>query len=158
MGEALDDVLDAMTRHPTGDDADGGGGGGATGSVKNSLKTEDDEDGKAAHRACVAGVRAWATVRAVADGFALVTLPAAVNDLLDANAWRPTLAIRDSLTARVAFVLEAAFASRRETWRVHATTVRVPVRGDAPQTAATVRLPARRRTPATTPAMKASEV
>ena len=98
VGEALDDVLDVMTRQ-TGD-ADGGGGG-ATGSGKNSLKTEeeDDEDGKAAHRACVAGVRAWATVRAVADGFALVTLPAAVNDSLDANAWRPTLdIIRDSLT------------------------------------------------------------
>ena len=160
VGEALDDVLDAMTRHPTGDDADGGGGG-ATGSVKNSLKTEeeDDEDGKAAHRACVAGVRAWATVRAVADGFALVTLPAAVNDSLDANAWRPTLdIIRDSLTARVAFVLEAAFASRRETYECTLRRFAFP-------SAATLLKPLRRfdfphgvRTPATTPAMKASEV
>ena len=97
-------------------------------------------------------------MRAVADGFALVTLPAAVNDSLDANAWRPTLAIRDSLTARVAFVLEAAFASRRETYECTLRRFAFP-------SAATLLKPLRRfdfphgvRTPATTPAMKASEV
>ena len=158
VGEALDDVLDAMTRHPRGDDADGGGG--ATGSVKNSLKTEeeDDEDGKAAHRACVAGVRAWATVRAVADGFALVTLPAAVNDSLDANAWRPTLAIR---------VLNRPRRARaRSRVRVETGDVRV-ARYDGSRSRPRRRSSNRcdgstsrtvRRTPATTPAMKASEV
>ena len=114
VGEALDDVLDAMTRR-AGDDGGGGGGTRSTGE-RNGGEEDDDEDGEAAHRACVAGARAWATVRAVADGFTRGALPAAVNAALDANAWRPTLAIRESPATRVVLVVEAAFASRRDAY------------------------------------------
>ena len=40
------------------------------GTGRGTAGKEDDEDGEAARRACVAGARARATVRAVADGFA----------------------------------------------------------------------------------------
>ncbi len=130
VGEALDEVLDAMT---------------------NGGEEEDDEDGEAAHRACVAGARAWATVRAIADGFTRGALPAAVNAALDSNAWRPTLAIRESPASRVALVVEAAFASRRDAYE---STLR---RFAFPSAAALFEPPRRfdfptvRRTPPTTP-------
>ena len=107
VGEALDDVLDLMTR--PGESVDSHGG---------EEEEEDDDDDVAAHRACVEGVRAWATVRAVADGFTRVALPASVNAALEANAWRPTLATVNEPPAwsRVVLVVEAAFAARRDAY------------------------------------------
>ena len=154
VGEALDDVLDAMTRR-AGDD-DGGGGGTRSTGERNGGEEDDDEDGEAAHRACVAGARAWATVRAVADGFTRGALPAAVNAALDANAWRPTLAIRESPASRVVLVVEAAFASRRDAYESTLRRFAFPSAAALLEPLRRFDFPTVRRTPTTTTTTPAS--